>query len=77
MRMVTINKELETIEFAKRAANKFAGDPTMSSYSDGDLEPGCLLALRWGAGNDCVLVMRLAEDFELVNFQELVRWVIL
>lgn len=73
MRIVTLDQELETIEFAKRAAKRFAGVPHMTTYSDVELAPGVLLAIRWGLGEDCVLVMRLDEGFSLVNFQGLVK----
>lgn len=49
------------LAFAKRAANHFADHPNHWSYTDGDVETDALLALRWGAGDDCVLVLRIGD----------------
>lgn len=72
-RMTTRTEEQDRIRFASKAAEHFAAHPEHGSFTDGDIEPGCLLALRWGLGNDCVLVLRL-HDYEMpVNFQQLIR----
>ena len=47
--------------FVKAAAKHFAAFPNHWSYTEGDVEPGALLALRWGMDGDCVLVLRLDE----------------
>lgn len=59
------------LAFARKAAAHFAVHDLHSSY--GDLKPGSLLALRWGLGNDCVLVVRLDENFEPCNYQQLIK----
>lgn len=59
MRQVYESELLDELAFAKRAAEKFAADPAMHSYSDAELGSGALLALRWGLGDDCVLVLKL------------------
>jgi hypothetical protein len=73
MRQVNIDEELAQLEFAKRAAKKFAKNGQLATYADGDLEPGCLLALRWGLGEDCVLVVKLDEKHIPTNFANLVK----
>lgn len=70
-RMTTFNEEKERMEFAKKAAKHFAEDLKYCSY--GDLAPGSYLALRWGLGNDGVLVLKLDENYESVNYQGLVK----
>lgn len=70
-RMTTLSDELERIEFAKRAAKHFAEKP--EHWSFGDMKPGDFLALRWGLGDDCVLILKLDPDFQPVNFQQLIR----
>ena len=72
-RMTYVQDERARIAFAEKAAAHFAAHPEHWTYSDGDLAPGCLLALRWGCGNDCVLVARLDESEQLVNFQSIIR----
>lgn len=74
MRMTYASRERETIEFAEKAARHFKAHPKCWTYSSGELAEGdCLLALRWGCGDDCVVVVKLDEYFGAINFQELVR----
>ena len=75
-RMTTLQEETNLIDFAMRAAKLFAEKPECSTFSAcGIIEPGCLLALRWGMGNDCVLVVKLDESNQPVNFQQAVKHV--
>lgn len=73
MRMTYVSTELEQIEFARKAAEDFALHPKHWSFTDGPIEPGALLALRWGLGDDCVLVLKLDDSFTPANYQQLVR----
>lgn len=73
MRQVHESDLLEELAFAKRAAAKFAGDAAMHSFSDGDIERGSLLALRWGLSNDCVLVLKLDEFHTPTIYAQQVR----
>lgn len=73
MRMVKVEDEMEQIRFAEKAARYFALHPECQSFSDIDLSPGCLLALRWGIGDDCVLVLKLDDQFEPTNYQNIIR----
>lgn len=71
MRMTTKADELERLAFAERAAAHFIATPEDNSF--GELTPGSYLAIRWGLGEDCVLVLKLDDDFEPVNYQQLAR----
>lgn len=73
MRMVKVEEEMEQIRFADRAARYFALHPECYSFSDVDLSPGCLLALRWGLDDDCVLVLKLDAHFEPTNYQNIIN----
>lgn len=74
MRMVRLDEEGEVRGFAKKAAKNFAENELINTFTDGaDIYAGCLFALRWGFGDDCVLVFRLDEDFEPVNYQQLIE----
>ena len=75
MIMTHAESEQERIDFAKKAARHFAGDASMWTYTDGDIKPGALFAMRYGLGNDCVVVFRIGYDAPVVNYQELVRTV--
>ena len=49
-------------------------NPEISTYTEsGHIEPGELFAVRWGMGNDCVLVFRISDDFEPTNFQNIIK----
>jgi len=73
MKMTYLQDEECIVEFAKRAAINFAKNPQHYTYTDGDIRSGFLFAMRFGLGDDCVVVFRIADDFEPVNFQELIR----
>ena len=70
MRMTTFGRESEVNEFAKRAMQRFISDNRLDTYTDKDVEAGCLFAIRWGAFDRCILVFRLDENVEPVNFQD-------
>lgn len=69
-RMTTIDEERAQVRFAERAAKHFAAHPECSTF--GDLEPGTFLAIRWGLGEDCVLLLKLDDCFQRVNYQNIV-----
>ncbi|MEN6544472.1 MAG: hypothetical protein ABFE07_00350 [Armatimonadia bacterium] len=71
MRTTTLGQEEEQQAFAKRAAEAFAANPSIDIF--GNIEPGSFLALRWGLGDDCVLVVKLSEGHEPTNYQRLIK----
>lgn len=73
MRMVKVEEEMEKIRFAERAARYFALHPKCDTCVDGDIEPGCLLAVRWGINKDCVLILKLDDHFEPTNYQNIIN----
>lgn len=73
MRSVYIDDEHNMEGFARRAAKHFAENEETRSFTDGDIERGCLFALRFGLGNDCVVVFEIGENIEPTNYQELVK----
>lgn len=76
MRRVSASEVEDELEFAKAAATAFAKQPAMMSYSRAEMIPGCLLALRWGMGDDCVVVVKLSDDHVPTNYQQLVREIV-
>lgn len=72
MRGVWPHEQDEERAFADKAAKHFAQNPGHFTYG-GDLNPGTWLALRWGAVNDCVVVLKISEDHTPVNYYELVK----
>jgi len=73
MRMVYMSTEQEEQEFARRAAACMAANPKIWTFTDGEIQPGCLFAMRYGLGDDCVVVMRLSDYHVPTNFQNLIR----
>ena len=73
MRTVKVEEEMEQIRFAEQAARYFALHPECQSFSNVDIIPGCLLALRCGLGDDCVLVLKLDPHFEPTNYQNIIN----
>lgn len=69
--MTTVSEEETLMVFAKKAAQDFKDHPDHASY--GEIGEGNFLALRWGMGNDCVLVLKQDEYWQPVNFQGLVK----
>ena len=70
-RMTTKVEELDRLHFAEAAAAAFLRDSTIATF--GTVKAGEYLALRWGMGNDCVLVVKLDEYDEPVNYQQLIK----
>jgi len=68
-----MEEEDEVREFAERAASHFANHERCTSYTDANIEAGYLFALRFGLDEDCVIVFRLDENFEPINYQQLIK----
>jgi hypothetical protein len=66
--MTTISGEQRLVDFAKKAAEYMGNDSRVHTF--GDVEPGTFLAIRWGLGDDCLMVVKLDEDFQPINFQQ-------
>lgn len=72
MRMVNVSEDEDVIDFAKMAAMAFAKHKGVYTYTNGGIEAGELFAVRFGGGDNCVVVFRLDENFEPINYQQLV-----
>ena len=73
MRMTHIG-ETEYEEFAKKAVKCFEAEPKAITYSEhGEPKNGELYAIRYGLGNDCVVVFRVHDFDEIVNFQQCIK----
>jgi hypothetical protein len=68
MRTICLPEERARGEFAERAAHHFAENPRHWSYSESmqDVQPGELLALRWGLHNRAVLVLKVADEVPVI-----------
>lgn len=73
MRQIHIPTELDRQEFAKRAAADFIKNPKHRTFTDKDIESGCYFAVRWGMGDDCILVLQLSESEEPVIYTQIIK----
>jgi len=73
MRMVYMDDEDEAKAFAIKAAKGFEEHNEWMTYADKKIAAGCLFAVRWGLLDNCVLVFKLDELFEPVNYQGLIK----
>lgn len=73
MRTVYASEIDAEIAFARKAAAHFAKHPEHTAYTADDIEPGCLMALRWGLMDDGVLVVKLDAAHVPTIYSELVR----
>ena len=55
-------KEGKALEFAEEAAKAFRGNPTMQTYTKGEIEEFELFAVRWNT--ECVLVFIISDEME-------------
>lgn len=65
MRVIDLTEQAERTDFATKAAVYFAKNPNKTSYTTGAIETDALFAIRWGLGQDCVLVFRIQDEPEL------------
>ena len=63
----------EWIGFANKAAKDFGENPDHTTFTDGRIEAGCLFGVRWGLGNDCVLVFQLDMCYEPAIFTQIIK----
>lgn len=73
MRQVEIDEINEELAFARMAAKRFAENKNISTVTESEIVPGCLLAIRWGLFDDCVVVVKLDENHIPTNYTNLVR----
>ena len=67
-----MSEQEELLRFVREAATIFSEDTKLTSYTQYDIKPGCLFALRWGLDNDCVMVFRLDNGFEPIIFDQVI-----
>lgn len=73
MKALYLSEEEKKLSFVKEAANFFSTNPTKKSYTSGNITPGEFFALRWGYGEDCILIFKLSEDFIPELYQQVIK----
>ncbi len=71
--MSCIDDEKNIIEFAEVARDFFKKNTRCNSYTAGEIKAGCLFAMRFGLVDDCVLLFKLDDNFQPINFQNCIR----
>lgn len=73
MKALYLCEEDKKLSFVREAANFFASNPTKRSYTSRNITPGDFFALRWGLGEDCILIFKLSEDFIPELYQQVIK----
>ena len=60
--MTQISPELR--KFARQATERFNKEPKLFTY--GDLKPDTYFAMRWGLGDDCVIIFKLSFEEPII-----------
>lgn len=68
MRIINLTEQAERTDFVMKAAGYFAKNHNKTTYTTGAIEADALFAIRWGLGQDCVLVFRIADEPELYEY---------
>ena len=72
MRIAHMSEDDEVRDFAKKAAMFFAKYKECHTYTNIGIEADELFALRFGSCDNCVVVFRIDENFEPINYQQLI-----
>lgn len=71
--MTRLEDEDTISHFVTHAAKFFAKSDKHKTFTlDGKITEGCLFGIRWGLDSDCVVVVRISEDFEPINYQNII-----
>lgn len=73
MIMIDLEQQSERKKFAFRAAKAFEKNKELLTFTDAHITEGCLFALRWGLGRDCVVVFKLDENEPVENYTQIIN----
>ncbi len=73
MKHTNLSELVEIIDFVNSAKEHFEKDNNMRTFTINAVDAGCLFAVRWGLGDDCVLVFKLDENFEPLIFGQAIN----
>lgn len=73
MRHVYPKSVQDELNFAMKAGANFAANPKNRTYTEGGIKPGCFFAIRWGTGEDCVLVFTIDDNCEPTIYAQTVK----
>ena len=63
MKQIHISDLSEELEFVKKAIDKFAKNDILATFTiSSKITEGTLFAVRWGLGNDCILVFKIGDE---------------
>ena len=71
MKQISLQEAEAKTGFVRKAARYF--EENLEGHTYGELEPGELFAIRWGLGNDCILVFRIDPECTLENFTQVIE----
>jgi hypothetical protein len=71
MEMVYLDERKAKDDFAVKAAKHFERNPDHWTYTEEEIAPNVYFALRFGLGNDCVVVFRIGDEMP-TNYQNII-----
>ncbi|NBW19470.1 MAG: hypothetical protein EBR82_66995 [Caulobacteraceae bacterium] len=72
MKQFYMTEEMQKLKFAELAARHFAANPLDLTFTEKGILQGAYMALRWGLGNNCVVVVKLDDYEDPVNYCDLI-----
>ena len=69
MVMTHLDEEKDRLAFVEKVIENFSINTKHCTY--GDLTPGSLFALRYGLGNDCIVIFQISDE-EPRNYQNVI-----
>lgn len=73
MRMVQMEEERKLHEFVQKAAKSFSENPKFYTFTEDKIDRGVFFAIRYGLGDDCIVVFKISDEMEPVNFQNIIK----
>ena len=73
MKQYYLEQEEEKLAFALEAGKHFKENKNHTSYTRKDIVNGCWFAKRWGTDMDCVVVFKVCEYEEVVNYCNIIK----
>lgn len=71
MQRANIEETLAELRFVNEAAKMLGSNKEMCTF--GEIEPGQLFALRWGMDNNGIVVFKIAEEYPIKNYANVIK----
>ncbi len=69
---VDLEERKKRHNFMLEAATVFKEHPEIYTYTEGEIVPGCLFAVRWGLARTSVVVFKLDDSSPIENYMSVI-----